>query len=127
MQETITEKDKFFSFARNSKTLNQSSFWGISKHANHKKFPANQSEVRAKSTFGGIPNIDSLGGGMKKPITKTAPKRTKARSRAKVSSAALATCPVNGAGWCPYPFSVAQLEKRMKAKAQNTETPVSTK
>ncbi|HIA51030.1 MAG TPA: hypothetical protein EYN91_02945 [Candidatus Melainabacteria bacterium] len=65
---------------------------------------------------------------MKKPSTKTAPKRTKAR-RAKVSSAALATCPVNGAGWCPYPFSVAQLEKRMKAKAQQTETetPVSTK
>lgn len=83
--------------------------------------------MRAKSAFGGIPNIDSEGGGMKKPITKTAPKRTKARSRAKVSSAALATCPVNGAGWCPYPFSVAQLEKRMKAKAQNTETPVSTK
>jgi len=63
---------------------------------------------------------------MKKPSTKTAPKRTKAR-RAKVSSAALAKCPVNGAGWCPYPFSVAQLEKRMKAKAQQTETPVSTK
>lgn len=63
---------------------------------------------------------------MKKPSTKTAPKRTKAR-RAKVSSAALATCPVNGAGWCPYPFSVAQLEKRMKAKAQQAETPVSTK
>lgn len=30
---------------------------------------------------------------------------------------ALATCPVNGAGWCPYPFSVEQLERRLKAKA----------
>ncbi len=29
---------------------------------------------------------------------------------------ALATCPVNGAGWCPYPFSVEQLQRRMKAK-----------
>jgi hypothetical protein len=23
---------------------------------------------------------------------------------------------VNGAGWCPYPFSPAQLEKRLKNK-----------
>lgn len=34
----------------------------------------------------------------------------------KADNAVLATCPVNGAGWCPYPFSVAQLKRRLKAK-----------
>jgi len=24
---------------------------------------------------------------------------------------------MNGAGWCPYPFSPAQLQKRLEAKA----------
>lgn len=86
---------------------------------------------------------------MKKPTTKKATSRTKRASRAKVSSAALATCPVNGAGWCPYPFSIKQLERRLKEKAEiaaenadasaatnsvkanttktNTETPTSSK
>lgn len=35
----------------------------------------------------------------------------------KAKSDPLAMCPVDGAGWCPYPFSVAQLKKRLKAKA----------
>lgn len=26
----------------------------------------------------------------------------------------LASCPVDGAGWCPYPFSAAQLRKRLQ-------------
>lgn len=30
---------------------------------------------------------------------------------------ALSICPVGGAGWCPYPFSIKQLKKRLKAKA----------
>lgn len=71
---------------------------------------------------------------MKKPTTKTATTRTKRATRAKVSSAALATCPVNGAGWCPYPFSIKQLERRLKEKAEiaeaskaNKETPTSSK
>lgn len=43
---------------------------------------------------------------------------TKSSKSAKTKKAtALATCPVNGAGWCPYPFSVEQLERRLKAKA----------
>jgi len=54
-----------------------------------------------------------------KTATKTA---TKSRSKAKTDKAIqdkaiLATCPVNGAGWCPYPFSISQLKKRLKAKA----------
>jgi hypothetical protein len=46
-------------------------------------------------------------------------KRTSKSSKSSKSkkAVALATCPVNGAGWCPYPFSVEQLERRLKAKA----------
>lgn len=33
----------------------------------------------------------------------------------------LATCPVNGAGWCPYPFSVSQLKKKLKAAKAKKE------
>ena len=36
-------------------------------------------------------------------------------------SAILATCPTNGGGWCSYPFSAKQLEKRLKAKAKLAE------
>ena len=55
--------------------------------------------------------------------TKTNSKiQTKAQSssRAKKTADPLSMCPVDGAGWCPYPFSVAQLKKRLKAKAQQT-------
>jgi hypothetical protein len=47
-------------------------------------------------------------------------KRTSKSSKASKSKKAnaLATCPVNGAGWCPYPFSVEQLERRIKARAE---------
>jgi len=43
-----------------------------------------------------------------------------ARKRAskKLGTAVLATCPVGGAGWCPYPFSLAQLERHLKLKAE---------
>lgn len=48
--------------------------------------------------------------------------KTKAVAKAstktsKTAGKALSTCPVNGAGWCPYPFSVEQLERRLKEKA----------
>jgi hypothetical protein len=57
---------------------------------------------------------------MPKTSTATLPKvshkkKTSKSSRTKKSNA-LATCPINGAGWCPYPFSVEQLERRLKAK-----------
>ncbi len=48
--------------------------------------------------------------------TSTAPASKRKRPTRKTSAAVLSTCPVNGAGWCPYPFSPAQLQKRMKAK-----------
>lgn len=44
------------------------------------------------------------------PKKKTSTKKTAAAS-------ALAICPTNGAGWCPYPFTVEQLERRLKEKA----------
>lgn len=34
---------------------------------------------------------------------------------------ALAFCPTNGAGWCSFPFSPAQLEKRRKQAAETAE------
>jgi hypothetical protein len=37
------------------------------------------------------------------------------KTASKKGSAALATCPVDFAGWCPYPFSIAQLQKRINA------------
>lgn len=50
-------------------------------------------------------------------LTKSPASRAKTTS-SKRAAAALATCPVNGAGWCPYPFSPEQLERRLKEKAQ---------
>jgi hypothetical protein len=45
-------------------------------------------------------------------------KRDSSQKRtSKKSATLLANCPVSGAGWCPYPFSPKELEKRMKAKA----------
>jgi len=49
--------------------------------------------------------------------TATAP-ATKRKRRPRKSSAVLATCPMNGAGWCPYPFSPAQLQKRLKSLSE---------
>jgi hypothetical protein len=57
---------------------------------------------------------------MSKTSSATLPKVSHKKKTSKSSKSrklnALATCPVNGAGWCPYPFSVEQLERRMKAK-----------
>lgn len=46
---------------------------------------------------------------------------TKARGKKKSPYEALSLCPVDGAGWCPYPFSIAQLKRRLKAKAAALE------
>jgi hypothetical protein len=53
---------------------------------------------------------------MRASTTSTAPASKRKRPARKTSAAVLSMCPVNGAGWCPYPFSPAQLQKRMKAK-----------
>lgn len=42
-------------------------------------------------------------------------KTSKSRKpKVKKNAAVLATCPIGSSGWCPYPFSVEQLQKRMK-------------
>ncbi len=51
---------------------------------------------------------------------KAAATATKAKSSTKTAKKgvkALSTSTVNGAGWCPYPFSVEQLERRLKERA----------
>jgi hypothetical protein len=67
-----------------------------------------------------MPNAQELTKLSEKPKKKAVATRTKAKTATKNSkraSKALSTCPVNGAGWCPYPFSVEQLERRLKEKA----------
>lgn len=54
---------------------------------------------------------------MKAPTAEKKPAATKKKTTTKSSAAALAICPTNGAGWCPYPFTVEQLERRLKEKA----------
>lgn len=55
---------------------------------------------------------------MKDPDPKTR------KPASKKGGVALATCPVDFAGWCPYPFSVEQLQKRINAmKAAEEESP----
>jgi len=49
--------------------------------------------------------------------TVSPPASKRKRATTKASHNVLATCPVNGAGWCPYPFSPEQLKKRLEAKA----------
>lgn len=50
--------------------------------------------------------------------TKSPPRSTRRTSSKTAEVEILSTCPVNGAGWCPYPFSPAQLAKRLKLKAE---------
>lgn len=58
---------------------------------------------------------------MKTKSTK-ATKRPASKRVSRKTSSAFNTCPVGGAGWCAYPFSVAQLEKRMKAISEHAES-----
>ncbi|HEY9679818.1 MAG TPA: hypothetical protein V6C76_17580 [Drouetiella sp.] len=55
---------------------------------------------------------------MRAPAVEKNPVSQKKKSKTKSAAAALAICPTNGAGWCPYPFSVEQLERRLKEKAE---------
>jgi hypothetical protein len=54
---------------------------------------------------------------MKAPAIEKTPASQKKKTDTKRASAVLAICPTNGAGWCPYPFTVEQLERKLKAKA----------
>jgi hypothetical protein len=54
-------------------------------------------------------------------ITKVPTGPPRKRTAKKTSSSALAICPADGAGWCPYPFSIAQLERHLKKKAECLE------
>ncbi len=46
------------------------------------------------------------------------------KHRKSKKNAVLAMCPIGSAGWCAYPFSVDQLQKRIK---KATEEPKATK
>lgn len=50
-------------------------------------------------------------------LTKPARQRTP-----KKKYSALSTCPVNSMGWCSYPFTVAQLEKKLKQSAKKSDS-----
>ena len=58
--------------------------------------------------------------------TTVSARSSRKRAAKKIGTAALATCPVGGAGWCPYPFSLAQLEKHLKLKAESSAEAAST-
>ena len=51
-------------------------------------------------------------------MTSTRKKATAKKTRKEL---VLSTCPIGGAGWCAYPFSVTKLEKRLKAKSAKAE------
>jgi hypothetical protein len=53
--------------------------------------------------------------------------RPQTKRTVKKTAAILSTCPINGAGWCPYPFSPAQLEKHLKHKAETVQPTNKTK
>ena len=54
---------------------------------------------------------------MKAHTTKVSPRPVRMRTSKKQADAVLATCPLNGAGWCPYPFTAEQLQRRLREKA----------
>lgn len=47
---------------------------------------------------------------------KTVTASTRKKASRKKTQSPLAICPTNGAGWCPYPFSVDQLKKKLKKR-----------
>ncbi len=58
---------------------------------------------------------------MKSANSKTRKKTSSAKivkKRSDPADTALAICPVDGAGWCPYPFSPAQLRRRLKKRQE---------
>lgn len=57
-------------------------------------------------------------------------KSTKAKTASNKKSSkqsALATCPVGNSGWCSFPFSAAQLQKRLKRAALEEQAALSEK
>ncbi|MBK9143618.1 MAG: hypothetical protein KC777_09815 [Cyanobacteria bacterium HKST-UBA02] len=58
---------------------------------------------------------------MKGSSTKTKETTGAGKKAKKPGLSMLSTCPTNQAGWCAYPFSPEQLEKRMRAKAKLNE------
>ena len=58
---------------------------------------------------------------MQAQITEVSTRPVRKRTSKRSTVAALANCPVNGAGWCPYPFSPAQLERRLRRKLEEAE------
>ena len=63
---------------------------------------------------------------MKAATEKTKKSTARKTASKKKSDSVLSICPVNGAGWCPYPFSTAQLKKRLKRLQQESEDNKST-
>jgi hypothetical protein len=49
---------------------------------------------------------------------KTVSASTRKTTNRKSTQSLFAMCPTSGAGWCPYPFSVAQLKKKLKKREQ---------
>lgn len=59
---------------------------------------------------------------MTRHSTKASSKTTRRPTSNKKVVSALAICPTDGAGWCPYPFSPAQLAKRLQEKANANQS-----
>jgi hypothetical protein len=49
---------------------------------------------------------------------KVSPQLARKKSTRKKLMSAVSICPVGGAGWCPYPFSLNQLQKHLKSKSE---------
>jgi hypothetical protein len=64
----------------------------------------------------------SYGGQEAVVMTKSAKVAKPRKKQNKKESAALATCPVGSSGWCSYPFSVTQLQKRLRRIADGGKT-----
>jgi hypothetical protein len=56
---------------------------------------------------------------MKAPTIEKTETAAKKQVKTRRSKESLNLCPVDGAGWCAYPFSPAQLERRLKQLAQS--------
>jgi hypothetical protein len=70
---------------------------------------------RGRTYIGKLEEGDVL---MPKATSKTASRISSKKKHAKKKSISkVLNCPVNGAGWCPYPFSIEQLEKHLRERA----------
>jgi hypothetical protein len=59
---------------------------------------------------------------MQTKSTKATKQSIRKRTTTRKKTSAVATCPIGGAGWCSYPFSAAQLQKRMKAVTEQEKS-----